>query len=107
MTSLVDKERAVDVVYLEFHKDLIRFNVVSHEVCTDILMSYELDKWKQRWTENWLNCQDQIFMISAQLEASSSHIQWNPVTSEVPQESILGQIQFNTFVTDLQDGAGS
>lgn len=66
---------------------------------------YELDIWTQRWTENWLNCQVQIFLISAHLQACWSSVQWSPITSGVPQVSILGLILLNTLITELDNGA--
>ncbi|PKU41457.1 rna-directed dna polymerase from mobile element jockey- hypothetical protein [Limosa lapponica baueri] len=53
MTGLVDERRAKTVDYIDFRK---AFDAVSHNILTDELMKYRLDKWTVRWTETWLNC---------------------------------------------------
>ena len=41
MTSLVDKGKTVDIVYLAFSK---AFNTVSHKILTEKLLMYRLDE---------------------------------------------------------------
>lgn len=90
MNGTLDEERAVDIVYPNFSK---AFSTVSHKVLTEKLMKYRLDKRMVRWVENWLNWQTQRVLISGTMSS------WRPVTSCVPQESIL----FNLFINDLDD----
>jgi len=49
MSGLVDKRRAVDVVYLDFSR---AFDTVFHRILVDELLMYGLDKQTVRWTEN-------------------------------------------------------
>ncbi|GAB0177906.1 mitochondrial enolase superfamily member 1 [Grus japonensis] len=51
-TCLINKERARDIVYLDFSK---AFNTVSHMILIKKLMKYGLDEQTVRWTENYLN----------------------------------------------------
>lgn len=53
MTDTVDRERAVDVMYLDASKAL---DTLFHSLFITKLVRYGLDRRKVRWMDSWLNC---------------------------------------------------
>lgn len=50
MNGLVDKGRAVVIIYLVFRK---AFNTVSHKIFTKKVIKYGLDKKTEKWNGKW------------------------------------------------------
>ena len=89
-----NSSKASDVIFLDLSK---AFDSVPHEHLLLKLNRNGIDGQLHLWFRNFLTNRKQRVLIHG------SYSDWSPVTSGVPQGSILGPVMFLIYVNDIPD----
>ena len=97
-TNYIDNKKNIDILYLDFSK---AFDTVPHERLLNKLKAYGITNNVHKWIQSFLSNRKQRVRIN------NSYSDFSPITSGIPQGSILGPVLLIFFINDLPDNVNS
>ena len=97
-TRILDESASngIDVAYLDYKK---AFDTVPHERLLTKLKGYGIRGVVLKWIREFLSGRKQRVIVNGEPNCST----WAPVTSGIPQGSVLGPCLFIVFVNELPE----
>lgn len=93
-TRVLDQSGNIDVVYLDFRK---AFDTVPHERLMKKIEGYGIRGNVLGWLRAFLTDREQRVIVNGEMS------DWAPVTSGIPQGSVLGPVMFILYINDMPD----